>query len=52
MTKMHFEYAAEMARTIRNPKERVAVVKFCVYLFRHFGANFDQDRFKSACEPK
>ena len=45
MTKRHFEYLAAMLADIGQNGEPVdvAIVDFC----KHFGANFDEGRFRS-----
>lgn len=52
MTKKHFVWAARYVREIADPRhDRMIVEEAFVELFRHFGPNFDEQRFREACKP-
>ena len=56
MTKRHFEHAAKYVRELGNCNlhghdqcNRCAAMEAFVELFREFGPNFDELRFRNAC---
>jgi hypothetical protein len=56
MTKKHFEWAAAAVRGLECNRHghdqcnRCAMLEGFVALFRHFGARFDEGRFRRACD--
>lgn len=59
MTKKNFEWAAHYVRSMRTGETNEwsdaraeSVENAYVAIFRHFGARFDEARFRSACEPR
>lgn len=52
MTKKHFEWAAEHIRFAGGPGLNPQAVEAFVDLFKAFNPRFDEERFRSACEPR
>jgi len=52
MTKRHFEEMARYCRFIADNNERHLVANAFIAIAKQFNSNFDESRFRAACEPK